>query len=809
ADTNLTSELTNRMIEKATKAVKKHSILIRGVEYVKFIDDAYLLMGKGLFYQRHYSKARMVFNFVLSEFPKNPERYEAMLWIAKTYIQEGEFEMAIGLINKVEAQQASLNQSTEKELPLVKADYFLALEQYDQAVPYLKAGLALVTKNSDLKARINFILGQLEQKKRRTQSAYDYYQACLKLNPPLAMVFNARLNMALCYDKRTMDGKDILKALQKMLNDSKNATYFGRIYYVMGEIAFKEGREKDAISCMDKSIAASEGDPERMLLAAKRLSAYFYGKRQYLESQKYYEIAAKVVKAEDEEYYTISSRSKNLAELMKYYKNLTYSDTLRMISNMSDAEKKQYASKKVAEYKKKKEIENLAKSQGGAQTDANTPGTSNWYFYNTQSRNMGLAEFTKKWGKRKLEDLWFLSSKPPMAALRSMESDGRNPQKMLENEITELSPEDPAYYLQNLPNSVEKFKTLDSIIELSLFQVGIIYYDKLDEDKEGEKYLLRFTKDYPTSNHISTVWENLCKIYHQRGDALKFRQYADLLAKNYPGSEQDQRVNNPNYYKEMENNAKRIEQLYEQAYLAFSRDQYSQVLTIVDQVNAKYPINVLKAQFLYIEAIATAYIKGYGEMIPLLENFMASYPEHELIPRVEAMLAKAKRDFQSNLTPQTGSPLPVQEVAKTENLVRKDKDGSEAVVKLPVTEYKPAKNTAVHFVVLLVKKDKINPEVLKIKLSDFNRKFYSENSLTTTIEPFNAAQLSFTIADFPNEKTAMSYYKAFINNDYIFSSIAKEDRMVFVITVDNLSLLKKSMDSKAYQIYFEKNYLNK
>ncbi|MDE5735541.1 MAG: hypothetical protein K2H65_00485, partial [Bacteroidales bacterium] len=103
-DTSLIAPLTDRVIEKAMLAVKKHSIVERGVEYVKFIDDAYLLMAQGLFYQLDYSGARMVLNMVMSDFPKNAERYDAMLWSARTYIQEEEYDMAVGFLAHVADQ---------------------------------------------------------------------------------------------------------------------------------------------------------------------------------------------------------------------------------------------------------------------------------------------------------------------------------------------------------------------------------------------------------------------------------------------------------------------------------------------------------------------------------------------------------------------------------------------------------------------------------------------------------------------------------------------------------------------------------
>ena len=42
----------DRTIEKSSKAIHKHSMMIKGKEYVKTIDDAYFLMAKSYFYKQ-------------------------------------------------------------------------------------------------------------------------------------------------------------------------------------------------------------------------------------------------------------------------------------------------------------------------------------------------------------------------------------------------------------------------------------------------------------------------------------------------------------------------------------------------------------------------------------------------------------------------------------------------------------------------------------------------------------------------------------------------------------------------------------
>ena len=46
--------LLDRAIEKGSKTILKHSMRFGGKEYVNWIDDAYLMIGKAYFYKQEY-----------------------------------------------------------------------------------------------------------------------------------------------------------------------------------------------------------------------------------------------------------------------------------------------------------------------------------------------------------------------------------------------------------------------------------------------------------------------------------------------------------------------------------------------------------------------------------------------------------------------------------------------------------------------------------------------------------------------------------------------------------------------------------
>lgn len=809
-DTSKTSSLTTRIIEKGVKAIKKHSILIRGVEYVKTIDDAYILMGKGFFYKHEYIKARMVFNYVVAEFSDNAEGFEAMLWVARTYMEQEEYDMAIALMNKVADSKGLLNKVTELELPITFADFYIKQEQYAQAVPYLEEALILVKYNNDLKARLHYILGQISQEQLDNIAAYERFRSCLKLNPPLDLVFNARISMALCFDPKSLNAEDLMVGLKKLLQDSKNSHYFGRIYYVLGELSFSINDELAAVEYLREAIELSGNDDKLKLDVARRLAAYYYDKGEMINSQEYYAIAAKLVEVDDEDYYTIVSRAKNLEELVVHYTTLTQADTAKMLANMSDVDRSKYAQKKIKEYKIQQAKERLEKREAAKR--GGTP-KSKWYFYNQQSKNLGYNEFIKRWGRRKLEDLWSLSTKPPSMNLRSPYEEAiASTSEDLGSEKPEavITEEDEAYYLQDIPKTEEALNTVDSIIEEGLYHVGLVYFDRLDEDEKGEKYFLRLIKEYPNSKHLPNTYENLCKIYHKRGDVTNFKKYANLLSIEFPGSEQDKRINDPDYFKKIEAAEKEALKLYEAAYQNFMHNQYAKVLEIIAEGEEKYPINTFNAQFMYLKAIALAHVQGYAAMIPILEQFLISYPKHDLEERVRAILVKAKKEVTSNISnPNSDAPIELSEeklsaIFDTEGQTDTKIDAQQGQ---PKVEYKKKQNKAPHFVMLIIKNDAVNLKVMEIKISDFIKKNYIGEIQDLLFEGFMPNYSSFTISDFTNVSDALKFYNSFISSEYIFGNVEKKDMVVFVISVENMVLLNESKNFEAYEKYFEKNYI--
>jgi TolA-binding protein len=81
---------------KTSKVIQKHP-------KCKWVDDSWMLMGKSYFYKYDLFAALEVFQFVYGEYPKDDIRFEAQLWVLKTYIRQNKLndaESILGLINQ-------------------------------------------------------------------------------------------------------------------------------------------------------------------------------------------------------------------------------------------------------------------------------------------------------------------------------------------------------------------------------------------------------------------------------------------------------------------------------------------------------------------------------------------------------------------------------------------------------------------------------------------------------------------------------------------------------------------------------------
>jgi hypothetical protein len=111
-----------------------------------------------------------------------------------------------------------------------------------------------------------------------------------------------------------------------------------------------------------------------------------------------------------------------------------------------------------------------------------------------------------------------------------------------------------------------------------------------------------------------------------------------------------------------------------------------------------------------------------------------------------------------------------------------------------------------HYCLLFVNVPEVNTDVLKIRLSDFNRRSYPQDNLIVTANAWDEDYYLIYIYTFKTASIATGYFDELRENKYVFGSIPKEFYQIMLISAENFSTFMKLRNKEAYQLFFEKHY---
>jgi tetratricopeptide (TPR) repeat protein len=799
----------DRTIKKASIAIQRHSMYFGGKEYVKWIDDSYLMMGKAHFHKQDYTSARRVFDYVAKEYTDNPIHFEAYLWLAKTYIQTRHFEKAEAILNLLSTEEQAgkdLSKSVVKDLPLVYADFFIAQENYDAAYPYLERGLELGNKKYVL-TRAEFILGQINQLDGDLDLATKYYTKVIKRNPDYKMDFEARINMAKCYDEGSGDSKYINKVLQKMAKAGKNKEFLDQIYYALAEVALKDQNDTLAIYYLRKSVTASKLDNYQKTTSALKVADIYFDKADYQLSQAYYDTAVSVLPKEYPNYEQITNKAAVLSELVVFVKTIYEQDSLQRLAAMDTNDLYLIIDNIIADYiaeKERKEALAEEMSEEGMQfIDPNGGSRNNnpalgsggkWYFYNPQAMSFGYSEFKKKWGNRKLEDNWRLTDKRMILQAASdepeVDEDGNPIVEDSANvvEARSTDPEDRKYYLADIPRTEKQLTASTNLIIDAYSKLGFLYLEELNDTLNAETTYLEFLEKYPDNKYRLQSWYALYKIYSEQGDDEKAAYYQNLIIGNYPDSDFAKVIVDPDYFIKLSEQKNLAAKLYEKTYKAYSREQYYRVISYADKGIKQYPEDTaLIPRFMYLRAISIGKVDVPDSMYVAVNKLIQDYPSSPVIPRAKAVLRVLQKEYG------IGEPIP--------------EDGETAGSGKGKSMYKYQPDELHLVMMVIISSDvKINP--LKVRISDFKNKYFRLARLRIKNLMLDNQRTIITIGSFDDAADAEDFATTLENDEYVLSGIDEKDFDLVSISMKNYPVFYKDKDTKTYLEFYHEFYKN-
>lgn len=809
----------DRAIEKSSICVQRHSMYFGGKEYVKWIDDAYLLMAKANFYKQEYIPARRTFDFVANSYKDDDITYIANLWLAKTYIETQQYPKAESILQSLivtTAENDKMPKYVRNNLDLVLADYYIKTKQADNAVKYLRSAL-LKNLKKNTRARTMFILGQIYESQGEKAKASEQFKSVIKKHPGYEMTFESQMNLAKCHDSR--DTSDIMKMFWRMLKDSKNTEYKDRIFYAMSDVALKKDNEDLGIKYLRKSVATSTTNNKQKVKSSLKVASMLFDNKDYVLSQAYYDTVVMTMDRSYPEYDSLLNLSVMLSDLVENLTTYQLQDSLLRLANMDSISRNKIILGVIEDYKaeqerlaKEKELqEQLALLGNDKIADPNmstpmSPGaTASWYFYNQTSLTRGAAEFRNKWGNRNLEDFWFISNKKSMMTEEeSLEEDlleyfseeelstlsEEEIEKLLEErknqpaDTAQYKPTEIGYYLQQLPFSEKQKKEANTQILQALNNIGFIYYDNLKDYNNSIESFTELNERYPGNEYELSSWYYLYKMHNAQKNNSDANIYKDKILAKYPDSNQAKIIIDPEYFVKEKERGQESSNLYAETYEAYENGQYQKVRSNVIKARTICPEDtLLMPRFEFLNSIAVGKIYVVDSMAYSLYRLVQKYPTSSIKPHALDILLKANEMY--NL----GLPI--------ESARQKEKE--------PEKEYPYTYDPNDKYYVMIIcntKNVRINP--LKVRLNDFNKDSFRMMQLNVKNVMLGKQEAVITIEEFDNEEKANDYKTAMFLTDYLFGGMKQEHYQVLLISKSNYPIF---FNHKNVDEYIE--FLNK
>ena len=835
-----------------------------------WIDNMYLLIGKAYYYRKEFDSAAMTFQFInYNLFPRKkheednkvvgttsaasgssisiadkekrnliqramtlpPSRNDALIWLARTYIEQGEYGDAGGLINTLQ-NDPNLPKRLRNDLAEVSSYWFFKQTSFDSSASYLAKALSNADDKED-KSRREYLLAQLYEMNHQYDKASEYYLKAAKHTVDPLMDIYARLNNAKMVKGGNAKELDkTIENLRKMAKKDKYETYRDIMYYAAGQISLQKPDTTLALSYFLKSLKYNEDNLPYRNKAFLQLADIAFDRRQYRIAASYYDSVQTSDSTLGDRIAQIEARKSALSKIVEAITNIEKEDSLQRIAAMQPAERNDYIKKLLRRLRKEN---GLKEDNSNSGSDFNNPFANNnqprelfptntkgeWYFASSNLRSKGFSEFKRNWGNRSNVDNW------RRVVVAAPNPNGKTPgvpdlKDKTKGNINNASGNGPAEELsyeslmKAVPLTDEKKLASNESIASNLFTLGKLYQNELEEYQLAvdayENYLQRF----PARLLNGEVYLALYHCYSKLGNKSKADYYKNMLTGKFANTPSGKLLINGSPSANVKNpvTTKRYEQIYD----LFIEGNFDAAIAAKKAADIEFGVNYWTPQLLYIEALYNVRQGNDSVAITGLQNIISFYPTSPLKVKAENMIdvLRRRKEIETYLTNLQITRATEDQVTITNDppIVNKQ-PVTQPVIKDSVKKLVPVTNgtftlslTSPHYVLMIL--DKVDPVYVneaKNALARYNNEKFYGQPIVINKDVLDATRSLLIISSFPDANAALQYYGKIRNDAASEMSWLPAAKYSFVIiTEENLQLLKTNKDITGYKALLNTQY---
>jgi len=725
-----------------------------------------------------------------------PVYQEGVLWLARTLIERDNFDGAFRMINQLQTDEYTFK-DIKPRLDVLLGYYYISQEKYADAIVPLESAMNTAKERED-QARYAFIVAQIYERKNMGSKAYYAYERVLDFRPDYEMAFTCRLNMAQNrYRAGEGSADDAIANLEKLLKDEKNLEYKDRIYLAMAQVELDRNRRAQAIEYLKLALRSSVQDKQQQANAYYTLANLSFQSEQFVAASAYYDSTLMVMNEQDPRLEEVKRLSDNLTEIARNLQIIERQDSLLRLSGLSEEEKRALAYnllKKQQEEQRAQAIQaknNAGSSNTATRRDINVtrPGTpalqkeSSFFAYDDRAIKRGKREFQQRWGNRPLADNWRRAT----SNRQEEDEEVADTDAILQVDAAAeaLTDEQIDQLLADIPGNDGEIKKAEQTIAKALFDLGVLYRDRLSNNEKSIDALEELNRRFPRSNFELDSWYYLYLAHSDEGNLAKAQEYKEKILNRYGSTVYAKVLKNPNYADEVANRERQINPYYDQAYTAFQNGQYQRAYNMSSDAKTKYGAeNPLQPRFALLTAMSLGSLQGKEAYVKALNEVIAKYPNTEVQTQAREILRL--------LGEKGGRSLPGQ-----------SEDEAAA------GNYKLDDNQ-VHFIIIAFNGD-VNLNEAEVAVSDFNQKFFKSERLNiSNVFLGNSAADRVPLLNvrrFRNRSKAMQYYETVEKNTQEFLNDPDYSYEMYAISLNNYREILRSKSLSAYGNFFKNNYL--
>jgi predicted negative regulator of RcsB-dependent stress response/outer membrane protein assembly factor BamD (BamD/ComL family) len=783
---SLKSITAKPQFKKSTELSEEDKKFVEQKEFNKWVDDSYLLIGKARFYKHEYNEATSLLKYSLTNANDPSIKTEAVIWLARIYNETGNYIESNRLITSLDIT-SDFPKSLKSMCYTTIADLFIKQKRFSEAIDPLEKSIANAS-GKRARYRLTYLLAQLYEKTGDGAKAMSLYRDVVNMNPPYDVEFNARINIAGVFDVNSGNPKEISKELEKMLNDSKNKDYQDQIYYALGNVSMKEGKEQDALGYFRKSAVAKSQNQNQKGRSYLALAGYYFKKPDYMKAGVYYDSAIFFLDQKYPDYLAIKTKSQNLDALVSQLNIIEREDSLQKVARMSEPERNALIASIIAQtVKDKSEGKNPANSdkynlgqyyENERRFQGNIDQEGKWYFYNQTALTFGRTEFHKRWGDRKFEDNWRRSNKTRVNNTQTANNPNEPAQHVTDTLAAETDFKKPQFYLKNLPLKDSLIKISNEKIATALLNAGKAYAERIPDLVKATETFESLINRFPSSELVP---ESLYSLYNvnKEGNKAKSEAYRQRLLQNYAGSEFARILSDPAYYEKKMADLKMAENTYNDAYNAYSSEKFSDAISISNDALKKYPQNQLAPKFLLLRAYSVGRTSDERTFKEELSILVKEWPETAESKKAAEIIAYLNQKMPE---------LKVEEDKKI------------------AAEIYTADTTANHVFALIITDPAFNLNQASFDVISYNIDNYTNKNYKTVSSLVDNKFIQIIVSGFSDFTQVWNYYQVF-KAEKVIRNPTGARMITFVINDKNLKVLNNDKDPGRYQLFFKEKYL--